>query len=255
MLWLDAQQTRKADLSSLRLLQVGGARLMNHAAERVRPVLGCQLQQVLGMAEGLICCTRLGDADHLVAQTQGKPVSPGDEVRIVDEHGSPVPDGMVGELQVRGPYTIRGYYRLAEHNAKAFTADGFYRSGDRVQRTAEGYLIVEGRDKDQINRGGEKVSAEEVENLLISHPQVRDAAVVASPDPILGERTYAFVVPRTTKPTSLMLKQYLHERGLAAFKVPDRIQFVDAFPETGIGKVSKKALRDKLALSLRKSET
>lgn len=250
LLWLDEQPQRQADLSSLRVLQVGGARLMDHAAERVTPVLGCRLQQVFGMAEGLICCTRLDDAPERIAHTQGRPVSEGDEVRIVDETGAPVAPGEIGELQVRGPYTIRGYYRLAEHDATAFTADGFYRSGDRVRRTADGDLVVEGRDKDQINRGGEKVSAEEVENLLLAHPQVHDAAVVAMPDPILGERTCAFVVARAPAPSRLVLKRYLRDCGLAAFKIPDRIEFMSRFPETGIGKTSKKSLRDLLRRQL-----
>ncbi|MDN7489311.1 AMP-binding protein [Burkholderia sp. AU45274] len=250
LLWLDEQPQRRADLSSLRVLQVGGARLMDHAAARVTPVLGCQLQQVFGMAEGLICCTRLDDSPERIAHTQGRPVSDGDEVRIVDDAGEPVAPGEIGELQVRGPYTIRGYYRLAEHNATAFTADGFYRSGDRVRRTADGDLVVEGRDKDQINRGGEKVSAEEVENLLLAHPQVHDAAVVAMPDPLLGERTCAFVVARAPAPSRLVLKRYLRDCGLAAFKIPDRIEFMPRFPETGIGKTSKKSLRDLLRRQL-----
>ncbi|MGS0894517.1 (2,3-dihydroxybenzoyl)adenylate synthase [Burkholderia stagnalis] len=250
LLWLDERPQREADLSSLRVLQVGGARLMDHAAERVTPVLGCRLQQVFGMAEGLICCTRLDDPPERIARTQGRPVSDGDEVRIVDAAGAPVPSGEIGELQVRGPYTIRGYYRLAEHDATAFTADGFYRSGDRVRRTADGDLVVEGRDKDQINRGGEKVSAEEVENLLIAHPQVHDAAVVAMPDALLGERTCAFVVAHGPAPTRLVLKRYLRDCGLAAFKIPDRIEFVPRFPETGIGKTSKKSLRELLRRQL-----
>ncbi|WP_175998854.1 (2,3-dihydroxybenzoyl)adenylate synthase [Burkholderia stabilis] len=250
LLWLDEQPQRRADLSSLRVLQVGGARLMDHAAARVTPVLGCRLQQVFGMAEGLICCTRLDDSPERIAHTQGRPVSDADEVRIVDDAGEPVGPGEIGELQVRGPYTIRGYYRLAEHNATAFTADGFYRSGDRVRRTADGDLVVEGRDKDQINRGGEKVSAEEVENLLLAHPQVHDAAVVAMPDPLLGERTCAFVVARAPAPTRLVLKRYLRDCGLAAFKIPDRIEFMPRFPETGIGKTSKKSLRDLLRRQL-----
>ena len=177
-------------------------------------------------------------------------MSDGDEVRIVDDAGEPVAPGEIGELQVRGPYTIRGYYRLAEHNATAFTADGFYRSGDRVRRTADGDLVVEGRDKDQINRGGEKVSAEEVENLLLAHPLVHDAAVVAMPDPLLGERTCAFVVARAPAPSRLVLKRYLRDCGLAAFKIPDRIEFMPRFPETGIGKTSKKSLRDPLRRQL-----
>lgn len=246
MLWLDAQVKRQADLSSLRLLQVGGAKLLSTAAERITPVLGCALQQVLGMAEGLLCYTRLGDPEALVLHTQGRPLCADDEVRIVDEQGQPVANGEVGELQVRGPYTIRGYYRLPAHNAKAFTADGFYRSGDRVRRTPEGYLVVEGRDKDQINRGGEKVSAEEVENLLLAHPQVHDAALVAMSDAVLGESTCAFVVAREPAPSAFGLKQHLRNQGLAAFKVPDRIEFIARFPQTGVGKVSRKDLRDSL---------
>ncbi|WP_413205732.1 (2,3-dihydroxybenzoyl)adenylate synthase [Rhodospirillum sp. A1_3_36] len=250
MLWLDAQSQRQADLSSLRLLQVGGSKLGSNAARRVAPVLGCALQQVLGMAEGLVCYTRLDDPLDRILHTQGRPLSPDDEIRITDREGRPVADGEVGELQVRGPYTIRGYYRMPEHNATAFTAEGFYRTGDLVKRDANGYLTVEGRDKDQINRGGEKVAAEEVENLLIAHPLVHDAAVVAMPDDRLGERVCAFVVPRQPAPSALKLKRYLLDHGLAQFKVPDRIELVDAFPQTGIGKISKKDLRQHLRQSL-----
>lgn len=250
MLWLDAQASRQADLSSLRLLQVGGSKLGSHAARRIAPVLGCRLQQVLGMAEGLVCYTRLDDPPERLIETQGRPLSPADEIRVVDAEGHDVADGEVGELRVRGPYTIRGYYRLPGHNARAFDENGFYRTGDRVRRRADGYLVVEGRDKDQINRGGEKIAAEEVENLLIAHPQVHDAAVVAMPDSLLGERTCAFVIPRQPAPSALKLRQYLHSQGLAAFKVPDRIELVAAFPQTGIGKISKKTLRECLRQEL-----
>ena len=250
MLWLDAQQSRQADLSSLRLLQVGGSKLGSHAARRITPVLGCRLQQVLGMAEGLVCYTRLDDPPERLIETQGRPLSPADEVRVVDAEGHDVAEGEVGELLVRGPYTIRGYYRLPGHNAQAFDENGFYRTGDRVRRRADGYLVVEGRDKDQINRGGEKIAAEEVENLLIAHPLVHDAAVVAMPDSLLGERTCAFVIPRQPAPSALKLRQFLHSQGLAAFKVPDRIELVEAFPQTGIGKISKKVLREHLRQAL-----
>ncbi|MGP9652846.1 (2,3-dihydroxybenzoyl)adenylate synthase [Halomonas sp. AOP35-4E-18] len=250
MLWLDTQPSSKADLSSLRLLQVGGAKLASNAARLVEPVLGCKLQQVLGMAEGLVCYTRLDDPAEIVLHTQGRPLSPDDEIRVIDREGNPVTEGEIGELQVRGPYTIRGYYRLPEHNAKSFTEDGFYRTGDLVKRCSDGYLVVEGRDKDQINRGGEKVVAEEVENLLIAHPQVLDAAMVAMPDVRLGECTCAFIIPRHPAPSALKLKQYLHDQGLAPFKVPDRIELIEAFPYTGIGKTSKKDLREHLLQEL-----
>lgn len=246
LVWLEAQRTHPSDLSSLELLQVGGAKLLSSVASQVTPVLGCKLQQVFGMAEGLLCYTRLDDTLETINNTQGKPLSPGDEIRIVDEQNNPVPFGQAGLLQVRGPYTIRGYYNTPEHNANSFTPDGFYCSGDIVKQTAQGYLIVEGRDKDQINRGGEKIVAEEIENILMIHPQIHDAVIVSMPDKLMGELTCAFIIAHSPSPTSLMLKKYLREQGLANFKIPDRIKFIEQFPQTGIGKISRKQLREAL---------
>ncbi|AKF81790.1 enterobactin synthase subunit E [Myxococcus fulvus 124B02] len=247
MVWMDAAKARRHDLSSLRVLQVGGARFSAEAAARVKPTLGCTVQQVFGMAEGLVNYTRLDDSEERIVNTQGRPICVDDELRIVDEDGQDVAVGETGQLLTRGPYTIRGYYKAETHNARAFTSDGFYCTGDLVRMTADGYLVVEGRAKDQINRGGDKVAAEEVENHLLAHPEVHDAAVVSMPDAFLGERTCAFVIPRGTPPPATSLTAFLRERGLAAFKIPDRVEFLDAFPKTGVGKVSKKALREKLS--------
>ncbi|HEU5322185.1 MAG TPA: AMP-binding protein, partial [Methylomirabilota bacterium] len=170
--WLDDPLLARTDLSSLRTLCVGGARLNPEPARRVLRQMGRVLVQVLGMAEGLLCYTRRHDPAEVVVHTQGRPASPGDEIRIVDEDGVEVPEGRVGELECRGPYTIRGYYRAEAHNAVAFTPDGFYRTGDLVRRHPSGNLVVEGRKKDLINRGGEKISAEEVEDLILAHPAV-----------------------------------------------------------------------------------
>lgn len=246
MVWLDVAEATKPHLPSLRTLQVGGAKLSHEAARRVAPALGCKLQQVFGMAEGLICFTGLDDPDEIVLTTQGKPMSPADEVRVVDDRGQDLPDGTTGHLLTRGPYTIRGYYDAPEQNAASFTPEGYYRSGDLVRRVAGGYLIVEGRDKDQINRGGEKIAAEEVENLLLGHASVLDVAVVGMPDNYLGERICAFIVPRSTRPNSNDLRAFLKTQGLAAFKIPDRFEFVEKFPTTGVGKISKKSLREEL---------
>jgi 2,3-dihydroxybenzoate---[aryl-carrier protein] ligase len=210
--------------------------------------IGPVLTQVFGMAEGLLCYTRRGDPEDVVVGTQGRPVSPDDEIRIVDDQGHDVPDGEVGELLCRGPYTIRGYYRAEEHNRSAFTADGFYRTGDLVRRHPSGNLIVEGRKKDLINRGGEKISAEEIENLILGHPAVLNVAVVAVPDPVLGERACACVIVRSG--TTLTLEELnrflLSERRIAKFKLPERLELRDRFPTTAVGKISKKALRDEL---------
>ncbi|WP_438020926.1 (2,3-dihydroxybenzoyl)adenylate synthase [Sorangium sp. So ce315] len=245
--WLEAARARRHDLSSLKVLQVGGAKLSAEVARRVRPALGCALQQVFGMAEGLVNYTRLDDPDEIVIETQGRPTSPHDEIRVVDDEDRDVEAGQVGHLLTRGPYTIRGYYRADAHNAKAFTRDGFYRTGDLVRVTPAGYLIVEGREKDQINRGGEKIAAEEVENHVLAHPAVRDAALVAMPDAHLGERSCAFLVARGQPPPARELNAFLRERGVAQYKVPDRIEWLDALPTTSVGKVDKKALRRWLA--------
>ncbi|GAA4232119.1 (2,3-dihydroxybenzoyl)adenylate synthase [Actinomadura meridiana] len=250
LLWMETARTTRHDLSSLRVLQVGGARFADAAAARVRDALGCDLQQVYGMAEGLVCYTRAGEPEVFHLTTQGRPISPDDEIRVVDPDGSELPPGEPGELLTRGPYTIRGYYRADEHNAVAFTPDGFYRTGDVVRRLPSGHLVVEGRVKDQINRGGEKVAAEEVENHLLTHPGVRDAAVVAVPDRFLGERTCAVVVPRGDPPTPADLRAHLRDRGLAPYKIPDRVEIVDEFPVTGVGKISKRELRRALAARL-----
>lgn len=245
LVWLEAASIRHYNLSSLQVLQVGGAKFSAEVATRVQAKLGCTLQQVYGMAEGLVNYTRLDDSEELIVGTQGKPMSPHDEIRVVDDDDCEVERGQVGHLLTRGPYTIRGYFKAEEHNVKAFTPDGFYRTGDLVRITSSGYLIVEGRAKDQINRGGDKVAAEEVENHILAHFAVHDVAVVSMPDEFLGERTCAFVIPQhKSLLTAAELKQFLRSRGLAAYKIPDRVEFVDSFPQTGVGKVSKKALRE-----------
>ncbi|MGC0363618.1 2,3-dihydroxybenzoate-AMP ligase [Rhodococcus sp. 27YEA15] len=247
--WMAAPSKSEHDLSSLRVLGVGGAKFSAEAAARVRTELDCTLQQVFGMAEGLVNYTRLDDAEELIVGTQGRPISPDDEVRVVDDAGNPVAPGSTGHLLTRGPYTIRGYYRADEHNATAFDADGFYRTGDLVSVNEAGYLVVQGRAKDQINRGGEKVAAEEIENHLLAHPAIHDAAVVAVPDEYLGERTCAVLVVAGDPPTVGDIKKYIRGRGVAAYKVPDRVEFVTEFPVTGVGKTSKAALRRILAES------
>ncbi|MEU6312979.1 (2,3-dihydroxybenzoyl)adenylate synthase [Streptomyces sp. NPDC047014] len=245
LLWTEAAAATPHDLGSLDVLLVGGAKFSDEAARRTGPALGCRLQQVFGMAEGLVNYTRLDDPDELVNTTQGRPISEADEIRIVDDEDHEVPEGATGHLLTRGPYTIRGYWRAPEHNTRSFTADGFYRTGDIVRALPSGHLVVEGRAKDQINRGGEKIAAEEVENHILAHPSVHDANVVAEPDPYLGERTCAYVILRAgaepLRPAAV--KSFLRGRGLAGYKVPDRVEFVAAFPTTGVGKVSKKDLR------------
>jgi non-ribosomal peptide synthetase component E (peptide arylation enzyme) len=246
--WLaHAAEHGHTQLASLEVLQVGGARLADELARRVRPVLGATLQQVFGMAEGLLNYTRLDDPDEVICGTQGRPLSPGDEVRIVDADGRSRPDGEPGALLTRGPYTPRGYYRAPEQNARAFTPDGWYASGDVVRRRPDGNLVVEGRDKDMINRGGEKISAEEVENLLYRMPGIAQVAAVAAPDADLGERVCVFVVPEPDATVTLAaIRDGLATAGVARFKWPERLELAAELPITKVGKLDKKALRDLL---------
>ncbi|GLW90662.1 (2,3-dihydroxybenzoyl)adenylate synthase [Actinokineospora globicatena] len=242
-MWVEATEWAEEDLSSLRLLQVGGAKMDPDLARAVPPALGCAVQQVFGMAEGLLNYTRLGDAPDLVENTQGRPLSPDDEIRVVDPEGRDVALGAVGELLTRGPYTLRGYYRAEQYNATAFTPDGFYRSGDLVRQLPSGHLIVEGRIKDVINRGGEKVPAGELEDLLLAHPAVAQAAAIGLPDDTLGELVCAVVVVAgDRRPKLKELRAHLADLGLARFKQPDKLVVVDELPLTAVGKISKRDL-------------
>ncbi|MEV1296024.1 AMP-binding protein [Pseudonocardia sp. NPDC049635] len=245
-LWADLAGDGRGswDLSTLRLVQVGGAKCDATLARRVRPELGATVQQVFGMAEGLLNYTRLDDPDDLVAVSQGRPLSPADEVRVVDRDGADVAEGTAGELWTRGPYTLRGYYRAREHDATSFTPDGYYRTGDLVRRLPSGHLVVEGRIKDVVNRGGENVAATELEEHLLAHPDIAGAAVVGIPDDDLGEAVCAVIVPApgATPPKRRALRTFLTERGLARFMSPDRVVVRDALPLTAVGKIDKRAL-------------
>ncbi|MFY1632176.1 (2,3-dihydroxybenzoyl)adenylate synthase [Solwaraspora sp. WMMB335] len=240
--WFAEYADSRPDLSSLRFVQVGSARLADELARRFTPTLGVTLQQVYGMAEGLINYTRLDDPADLICTTQGRPGSPADEVRVVDADGHPVPPGEPGELHTRGPYTLRGYYRADAAAAASFTVDGRYRTGDLVRQLPTGHLNVVGRVKDQINRGGEKIAATEVEGHLLAHPAVRQAALVGVPDDQWGEAPAAVLVCTAPVPTAAEVVAFLRDRGLAAYKLPDRVEYVDAMPLTAVGKIDKKAL-------------
>jgi len=204
------------------------------------------------MAEGLVNGTLLDDPDEVLFNSQGRPISTADEIRIVDSNGDPAVPGERGELLTRGPYTVCGYYKAAEHNARAFTADGFYRTGDVVRLLPSGNLSVEGRVKDLINRAGEKISAEEVENLILGHPAVLNVAVVAMPDRVLGEKVCAYVIARPGASLTLEeLRQFMDRAGIAKFKLAERLQLVERFPLTTVGKISKKDLREDITAKLR----
>ncbi len=247
--WIDDSTLTHYDFSSVRVINTGGQKLQPEVKRRTEQLIPtAKVQEVFGMAEGLLCYVRLDDPEEVRYETVGRPVSPDDEIRLVDDDGRDVLEGQIGELLCRGPYTLRGYFRALEHNARAFTADGFYRTGDLMRRHPSGNYIVEGRKKDLINRGGEKISAEEVENLILFHPAVHNVACVPMPDPILGERQCAFIIPKPGRSVTLEeLARFLTDAGLAKYKLPERVEVVEEFPLSPFGKVSKQTLTKRIA--------
>jgi mycobactin salicyl-AMP ligase len=245
-LWSQATEWEPEAPTSLRLLQVGGAKLEAGDARRVRETLTPGLQQVFGMAEGLLNYTRPGDTPDVVDHTQGRPLSVEDELRIVDDAGQPVPVGTEGELLVRGPYTFNGYFRADEANALSFDPEGFYRSGDLVRQHPGGNLEVTGRVKDVIHRGGETIPAADLEEHLRTHPAISSAAAVALPDPYLGEKICAAVVFAGKPVTLAELNAYLDQRGVSRHARPDVLSAMTSLPTTPVGKIDKKAIARQL---------
>ncbi len=234
------------DLSSLRIIQSGGQRMQPEVRLKTHQLIPCAfVQENFGMSEGMLFFVRLDDAQEVKLETCGRPICADDEVKLLDDEDREVPDGEVGELTCRGPYTLRGYYGVPEYNARQFTSDGFYRSGDLMRRHPSGNYVVEGRKKDLINRGGEKISCEEIENLILSHPAVQNVACVPVPDPNLGEKMCACVVLKPSADLDLeSLVDFLKGKEIAKFKLPERLMICEDFPVSTFGKVSKKALSE-----------
>lgn len=241
-----------ARLDSVRQIQSGGQRMQPEVRLRTRQLFrNAFVQENFGMSEGLLMFVRPDDDEEVQLQTCGRPVCPDDEVLLIDDEGREVPDGEVGELACRGPYTLRGYFGVPEYNARQFTPDGFYRSGDLMRRHPSGNYIVEGRKKDLINRGGEKISAEEVENLILMHPAVQNVACVPMPDAAMGEKMCAYVVLKQGAALDLpALTAFLKAHEIARFKLPERLEVLPDFPVSTFGKVSKKTLGEWIAARL-----
>ena len=245
--WLSSPEPDRFDTSSLKVVQNGGARLAPELRQRMMDRFGCKPQEIYGTAEGLINMTRLDDPLDLLLNSSGSPVCDADEIKVVDDFGNELPDGEAGELLTRGPYTINGYYLAPEKNKEAFDADGFYRMGDIVRKQGRN-IYTEGRRKDLINRGGEKISCEEVENFILMHPAVKSVSLVAMPDPVFGEKACAFVITKDGANLSFEeLIAFLKSQKIAIFKLPERLEVRAQFPLSPVGKILKRQLRDEIA--------
>ncbi len=247
--WLSDPSITRYDLSSLRVIQSGGQRLQPEIRLKAKEMIpSLTVQENFGMAEGVLMFVRLDDPPDVRLETVGRPICPDDEIMLLDDDDNVVPFGEVGEFCCRGPYTLRGYYGAPEHNARVFTRDGFYRSGDLMRQHPSGNYMVEGRKKDLINRGGEKISAEEIENLILSHDSVQNVACVPVADPDLGERMCACIVTKPGRALSFdELIRFLETKEMAKIKLPERLLILDDLPLSNFGKVSKKRLSEMAA--------
>ncbi|MBI4333050.1 MAG: acyl--CoA ligase [Chloroflexi bacterium] len=243
----------KYDLGALRLAISTGSPLPFSVAMDAEEKLKAPLLNFYGSVDAggsnvhTLESTR--EARHL---TVGKPIA-GVEIKLIDDEGSPAGPGGIGEVWLRGPTMVSGYYKDPAMNASAWTADGWFRTGDYGRWDSDGNLAIVGRKKDVIIRGGQNVYPAEIENLLFTHPRVKDVAVVGMPDPVMGERACAFVVPRGDEPLTFEeMTAFLQGKKIAAYKLPERLELVESLPMVAGGqKVNKKALSEAIAARLK----
>ncbi len=234
----------KYDLSSLKKISVGGAPSTPELVKSVYEKIGALFVNGFGSVEGTCASTKLGDSVDLICGSVGTPICPYDQLKVVDQNDNEVPVGVDGELVSKGPGIFTGYFKAAERE-KTFTKDGFFRTGDQAKKDADGNIWITGRIKDIIIRGGENISAVEIESMMSQYPGLVDSAVVGMPDKVLGERVCAFVVARPGADMKLdSLVAYLKGKGASVLQLPERIELIDEIPMTKVGKVDKKGLRE-----------
>lgn len=250
---VDFPELHRYDLSSLRVIAGAGSHVPAELIKKIDERLRCKFFNVFGMSEGPCAQTRYEDPEEVILHTVGRPICPYDEFKVIDAHGQTLSPGEEGELVARGPCIFRGYYKAEEENREAFTADGFFRTGDIARFDERGNLIITGRRKEIIVRGGEKISAREVEELISGHPKVAQVAAVGMPDRILGEKVCAFVQPKGGASLSFdEIVSYLKEKKISVLYLPERVEVVEEMPLTPVGKVDKKRLREVIEGKLRK---
>ncbi len=231
------------DLSSLKRMHSGGGASFPALIREVTEKLGCKYYNGFGATEGISTITRTTDDFDTICGTVGRPTCPYDSYKVVDHEGQALPQGKAGELVIKGPGVFTGYYKNPIENAAVFTEDGFFKTGDMAKFDKKGNAILTGRIKEMINRGGESISAVEIESLIMDHPDVVSVAVVPMPDPLLGERVCAFIQPafgaRLTFDDIIL---YLKGRKASVLQLPERIEFMETLPLTAANKLDKKAL-------------
>ncbi|MGA1835326.1 AMP-binding protein [Herbiconiux sp. 11R-BC] len=242
--------------ASLRIFVATGAAVPRALAERATRVLDTAVCGAFGTTE--TCLGTLSAPDDPPGSawgTDGRPLD-GIRIRIVDDEGTELPPGREGNYELHSPTMFLGYLDRPDLTAEVFTPDGWYKTGDLGVVDADGYLHVTGRVKDVINRGGEKVPVVEIENLLFTHPRVADVAIVAMPDPRLGERACAFVVTAAGQDALGFgeMQQFLAAARVSKYYWPERLELIDALPRNPVGKIQKNLLRERIAALIDEQE-
>lgn len=246
-MWVEAMQGEdRADLPKLRHVEIGAAKLEWDLAVKLQETFQCKVIQGYGLGEGITCFTKMDDPDEVAFQTQGTPVSPEDQIRIVNENGEEVAQGEAGEVWEKGPYTFYGYYRAPKRNRNLFSKDGFLKTGDKGMITAEGNLVILGRVREQINRAGENIIPEEIESFIRQWKYAKEVAVIGVDDAELGEAICAVVVKEEKEMHLEDLCAFLSTLKIARYKYPDRLVYVDELPYVNVGKVDKKELKKRI---------
>lgn len=231
------------DLRSLRKMHCGGGVSSPELIKAVHAKLNCIFFNGYGGTEGMSLLTRAHYRLERVCSTVGVPTCPYDSYKIVDQEGNELPPNTPGELIVKGPGIFSGYYKMPQENDTVFDENGYFRTGDQAMVNAQGDFVLTGRIKEMINRGGESISAVEIENLMITHPDIIAAAVVPMPDPEMGEKACAYVQLKSgVKLGFEAIISFLKARGASVLQLPERVEFIDAMPYTKAEKIDKRAL-------------
>ncbi len=244
----------KYDLSSLRKMHSAGGASHPDLVKEVTERLKMKFYNGYGATEGMTTITRTTDDLEVICSTVGRPTCPYDTYKVIDRDGKDLPLNSQGELVLKGPGVFTGYYNNPEENRNAFTGDGFFRTGDVARINEKGYITLTGRIKEMINRGGESISATEIERLITRHPDVAVVAVIAMPDPFMGERVCAYVQPKAgARLTFEVIISFLKGEKASVLQLPERIEFIESMPYTGAQKLDKKALRADIEEKLKKA--
>jgi 2,3-dihydroxybenzoate-AMP ligase len=248
---LQYEDLRTYDLSSLKKMHSAGGASHPGLVRDVTEKMAMKFYNGYGGTEGMTTITRTTDDLEVICRTVGRPTCPYDTYKVIDKDGKALPPGEPGELVLKGPGVFTGYYSNPEENKAIFTRDGFFKTGDVAKIDEKGYITITGRIKEMINRGGESISATEIERLITLHPEVAAVAVIPMPDPLMGERVCAYIQPKTgARLTFEGIISFLKEQKASVLQLPERIEFIDAMPYTGAQKTDKRFLQEEIVKKL-----